>query len=182
MSKGIRRINFYAGPGAGKSTISARVFAELKIRGYDVEHIPEYVKVWAHEKRVPSSYDQLYIFAKQVKSEDVILRNVRLIVTDSPIMMNAAYSMFYGFKSVRHLIGVAQDFDRDFRPLNFFIDRTVTYNDKGRYQNFDQAVEFDNFLMGFLADNLCGDLRHIKVENFGSIMQTIQEAVGDSDT
>jgi hypothetical protein len=62
----IRRICLHAGPGSGKSTLAARVFGELKVRGYDVEHVPEYIKTWAHAGRKPESYDQLYVFAKQL--------------------------------------------------------------------------------------------------------------------
>jgi len=42
-------INFYAGPGAGKSTTSAKIFAALKDRGECAELIQEYVKTWAWE-------------------------------------------------------------------------------------------------------------------------------------
>ncbi len=181
MNSPYRRVNFYAGPGCGKSTLAARVFAELKIRGCDVEHIPEYVKTMAHEGRVPKSYDQLYIFAKQVKAEDVILRNVSCIVTDSPILMNTAYSTKYGFKCAPELVRMAQQFDRDFPAINFYIDRTVDYIDKGRYQNYDQAVEFDKFLLEFLDKNLESELVHVKVEDFDLIVGAIQRCM-EGDT
>lgn len=174
----IRRINFMAGPGCGKSTLAARTFAELKVRGHDVEHIPEYIKTWAHEGRKPQSFDQLYVFAKQVKAEDVILRNVGLIVTDSPLLMNTAYSAFYKTPYYDHLVRLAQEFDRRFPPLNLFIERTVPYVEKGRYQNHEQAVEFDNFLKKFLAENLIGEIHYVRVEEFDSIIGLIEREVG----
>ena len=41
-------INLCGGPGTGKSTLSANLFAKLKMAGVDVELAPEYVKdlVW----------------------------------------------------------------------------------------------------------------------------------------
>lgn len=177
-----RRVNFYAGPGSGKSTLAARVFAELKMHGRDVEHISEYIKTWAHEGRVPHSYDQLYVVAKQLKSEDVLLRNVQCIVTDSPVLMNTAYSTKYNFQCAKELVALARQFDRDFPSINFFIDRTVPYIDKGRYQNHQEAVDFDHFLIDFLDKNLEGPLIHVKVEDFDLIVGAIEKCLdGDPD-
>ncbi len=170
----IRRVCFYAGPGAGKSTVAARIFGEMKIRGFDVEHIPEYIKTWAHENRKPQSYDQLYVFAKQLKSEDVILRNVKHIVTDSPLLMNTAYSKLYNFQAADHLIKIAQQFDRDFPPLNLFIERTVDYMDKGRYQSYEEAVDFDKFLLEFLEENLEGELIKVRIEDFWEVCALVE--------
>ena len=178
----IRRINFFAGPGAGKSTTAARTFAELKVRGHDVEHIPEYIKTWAHEGRAPKSYDQLYVFAKQLKSEDVILRNVSCIVTDSPLLMNTTYSTLYNFQCAPDLIRIAQQFDRDFPPLNLFIERSVDYNPKGRYQSEQEAYDFDQFLLDFLDKNLEGDLHHVNVANFDSIVALVEEKISGQDS
>lgn len=171
----IRRVNFFAGPGVGKSTTASRVFSELKARGHDVEFVPEYIKTWAHEKRVPKSYDQLYVFSKQLRSEDVLLRSVPTVVTDSPLLMNTAYSTFYGFRPSPHIVCLAQEFDRDFPALNFFIDRTVAYQADGRYQTYEQAVEFDAFLLKFLHDNMdCDTMHHVTVDQFDKIMALIE--------
>lgn len=173
----IRRINFYAGPGAGKSTLAARTFAELKIRGYDVEHIPEYIKTWAHEGRFPTSYDQLYVFAKQLKAEDVILRNVKTIITDSPLLMNTAYSRLYNFQCTQDLVRICQQFDRDFPALNLFIDRTVDYENKGRYQSYEEALNFDKLLLNHLKEHLQGKVIPVRVDKFDEIIDIIGSAL-----
>lgn len=176
----IRRINVFAGPGSGKSTTAARIFAELKIRGYDVEHISEYVKTWAHEGRKPQSYDQLYIFAKQCKAEDVILRNVKLIVTDCPLLMSTAYASEYGFVGTPELISLGQQFDLDFPPLNLFIDRTVAYQQNGRFQKEDEAKQFDIHLRKFIDENV-GPVFPIHVDEFDNIMTLIESFLHDHD-
>lgn len=181
----IRRINFFSGPGCGKSTTSARLFSALKMKGHDVEQIHEYIKTWAHENRKPQSFDQLYVFAKQLKSEDVILRNVKHIVTDSPILMNAAYSAFYGFPATDHLIGLSAEFDKQFPSLNFFIDRTVDYVSKGRYQTYEDAINFDDHLLSFLDNHLSSPLVHVNVkseEGFNEILSLVEGAIDDSNS
>lgn len=178
----IRRICLYGGPGSGKSTLSAKIFHELKCRQFDVELISEYVKTWAHEGRRPISYDQLYVFAKQLKAEDVILRNVQTVVTDSPLLMNAAYSRLYKFQCSGEIIKICQQFDRDFPPLNLFTERTVDYVNKGRYQNHNEAIDFDNFLKEHLDDYLQGKFIPVRVDEFDSMIEMIGDALNASNT
>lgn len=177
----IRRICLFGGPGSGKSTTTARIFTELKIRGYDIEHVTEYIKTWAYEGRMPQSYDQLYVFAKQIRSEDVLLRRgVQYIVTDSPVLMNAAYSAHYGFVAIEQLIGLSKQFDRDFPAVNLFIERSVPYVQKGRFQNPDEAVEMDKFLYNFLSTNLEQPITKIKVDDFDNILSVVESAIQSS--
>lgn len=179
----IRRINFYAGPGGCKSTLAAKVFAELRSRRYKVEHVIEWIKLWAILGIKPESYDQLYILGNQVYEEDARLHKVPVIVTDSPILLNTAYSTFYGFRHAGLLTQIARAFDRDFIGLNLFIDRTVPYEQLGRYQNYKEAVEFDAFLLNFLSQNLDSELIHVNVEEFDAIMSLLETRVfaGRSD-
>lgn len=177
----IRRICIYGGPGSGKSTLATKSFSELNIKGFDIELVSEYIKTWAHEGKKPQSYDQLYVFAKQLKSEDIILRNVKHIVTDSPLLMNAAYSKIYDFQAVNELINIARQFDQDYPPLNLFIDRSVSYVDKGRYQSYEEAVVFDNFLLDFLNEHLEGELVKVRVEKFQEICDLIEGKLSDGE-
>jgi len=141
----IRRINLYAGPCAGKSTIAAHVFSHFRAKQVNIELVTEYVKSWAYEERKITSYDQLYLLAKQLRQEDLILRNgVDLIVTDSPILLSACYAQKYGFPSVSALREIAAEFEKTYPSLNIFIERGRTpYNQSGRYETYEQAVEMD---------------------------------------
>jgi hypothetical protein len=174
-----RRICFFAGPGAGKSTLAARVFADLKIRGYDVEHIPEFVKTWAYEGRKPESFDQLYLFAQQLHAEDLALRHVHHVVTDSPVLLSPAYAKLYGFVGVEHLIQLAHLFDSQFPSINFFIERTVAYQGKGRYQTFEEALEFDKLLKSFLRANLQRPLMPVRVDAYDDLMKFLVQMLGE---
>tara|TARA_Y100000034_G_C6812397_1_gene365195 strand:+ start:379 stop:906 length:528 start_codon:yes stop_codon:yes gene_type:complete len=169
----VRRVNFFAGPGAGKSTVAARAFAELKIRGHDVEHIPEFVKTMAHEGRFPESYDQVYIFGEQIHREDIALRHVDAIVTDCPLLMCCAYAYFYEAAGAEYITWIAKDFDEDFPALNFYIERTVPYVDKGRYQDVAKAIEFDDHMKAMLDMHV--EWHSITVDRFDEIITRIEE-------
>ncbi len=173
----IRRISLMGGPGCGKSTLAARIFSDLKVDGYKVEHIAEYVKAWAYSDRKPKSYDQLYIFGKQIHAEDSILQHVPLIVTDSPIMLNAAYSNYYNFRPVQHLINLALEFETDFPSLNLFVARTVEYQEHGRYQNYEKALEFDEYLLNFMCSHFKNEVHKVQVDDYENIIKLIKENI-----
>ena len=48
----------FGGPGCGKSTLMARIFAELKTRGYDCEMVTEFAKDLVWEKRDETFKDE----------------------------------------------------------------------------------------------------------------------------
>ena len=174
MSK-IRRINFLAGPGAGKSTVAARLFGELKARGYDVEQVSEYIKKWAYEGKKPQSFDQLYAFAKQLRNEETLLRCVPLIITDSPLIVNVAYTKYYSCPYYKELLTLVNYFEEEYHSLNLFIDRIVSYVDKGRFQTLDQALELDDLLYKVASENLSQPIYKVDVTNFPALVEFVEQ-------
>jgi hypothetical protein len=148
------RINIYGGPGLGKTTIAAFLFSELKIRHYSIEFVSEYIKDWAWIKRIPTSWDQWYIFGKQLHKEDVIARNGMYTVTDSPLWMQIAYMQRNGDVFSSEVISACKKFDLLYpKNLNILLKRTVKYDTDGRYENYEQALEMDTRINAVLIDN-----------------------------
>jgi ATP:corrinoid adenosyltransferase len=69
-------ISLFAGPGAGKSTSAAYLYAHLKNRGVNSELVREYVKDRAWEERQIGTYDQIYFLGKQVRREAMNTRGL----------------------------------------------------------------------------------------------------------
>jgi len=150
--KPIRRINILGGAGCGKSTSSSYVYSVMKKDGYNIELVTEYVKNWAFEYREPQSFDQVYLFAKQMRQEDLILRNnIDLIITDSPLYLSICYAYYYECDYYNHLLSLAMDFEKEYPSLNILLNRAnCEYRIDGRYQDLNQAITFDKFLRKFM--------------------------------
>lgn len=138
------RICLHGGPGTGKSSLAAWLVGELKFRGLPVELVDEYVKAWAWQKIPVQGFDQLYLFAKQLRREEILLRNGQSIITDSPLLIILAYSQKYSPELVEPLRQIAWQFERKYRSLNFYLTRPrADYNPAGRYETPEELAEAD---------------------------------------
>ena len=138
-------INFFGGPGSGKSTTAAEVFALMKHRGVNVELVREYAKDVMWEGRLSLFANQLYILAKQNKRMDDLQGKVDLIITDSPLIMQEVYLN----QQSAYYFALEQLVRRcfyEFSNFNVFIERVKPYNPKGRMQTEMQAREIDDQL------------------------------------
>ncbi len=141
-------VNYFSGPGAGKSTMCAAVFAALKWRGVNCEIAPEYAKGIVWEGSLNKLKNQNYIFGKQHQAVFRLCGAVDVILTDSPIILSAVYDprkdpLFRQF--------AIQEFNR-FNNLNFYISRTKKYMAKGRTQTELEAKAVDDVVMSMLVD------------------------------
>lgn len=131
-------VNYYAGPGCGKSTTAAALFAELKYQNINCEMILEYAKDAAWEKRGPKVFRaQEYIFGKQHFRMARVADEVELLVTDSPLMLGLVY-MPKDFPQPS-LGGLIVESYHLYDNLNIFLRRNKPYNPKGRNQNEAEA-------------------------------------------
>lgn len=97
--KKTRCINFYAGPGAGKSTVAAGLFSIMKFHGINCELVSEYAKDLTWERSSVLKGDgQLKILGEQSWRLLRLSGKVDYIITDSPILLNT----FYGDPATAH--------------------------------------------------------------------------------
>jgi hypothetical protein len=153
-------INLYAGPGAGKSTSAANLFAHLKQKHYNVELVSEYVKVWAYQGKPIGVYDQLYVQAKQMHRESQLLNKVDFIITDSPVWLCAYYAKHYYPKAIKDATAeVARAYDLQLAEdghvqRNYFLLRpdSSKFSEKGRFHDLKESLKIDTLLEALLKE------------------------------
>lgn len=172
------RINLFGGPGCGKSTLASKLFADLKAKQHSIELVHEYIKKWAYAKRVPKSFDQVYIFGQQLHAEDLIFQSgVRHLITDSPICMQPYYSKAYNFSMWGELMMIAKRYEAVHPSLNIFLDRTgVIYHQQGRYEDYDKALERDREMRAFLEEQAIPFVT-MKTTDYESILEYVENAL-----
>lgn len=142
-------INLYGGPGTGKSTCSAALFALMKRAGYSVELVREYAKDLAWKREQFTEFHEIKILTHQFERESLLYNKVDYIITDSPLQLPIIYEMFY--QSTNHIGHFAEKLQRikekkNVKNLNFFLKRYKGYVQEGRNESFEQAKQIDDLI------------------------------------
>ncbi len=139
-------INFFGGPGTGKSTTAAGLFFNMKSRGINCELAPEYAKdaVWGETTAVLKN--QIYVFGKQHNRIHRLQGKVDYVITDSPLMMSCMYGEHLGETFCK----LVKEEHYKLQNINIFLRRDKEYNPSGRMQNEAEAKEMDTYLQQML--------------------------------
>jgi guanylate kinase len=142
-------INFYAGPGSGKSTICAETFAKLKWLNINCEMALEWVKDIVWEENFLPLTNQMYITSQQQYRLFRLKDKVDVILTDSPLLQGLVYDQ----DNDQNLLNIVKKDRESYYNIDIFIERKKLYNPAGRTQTLDQALEKDHQIKEFLTKN-----------------------------
>lgn len=142
----IRRINFLGGPGCRKSALAASVYAYLKEKHQRVELVREHCKNWVYTGQKIESFDQWYLFMKQLHEEDKILRKNINIISDCPVILGACYAARNGLGGVNELIKLYNIYEKQYPSLNIFIRRSEEYIQDDRWETKEEAIATDKII------------------------------------
>ena len=162
-------INLFGGPGCGKSTIAAELFATLKKQGYEVELVTEYAKDKVWEESYKTLENQIYVFSKQLHRMWRLKDKVQFIITDSPLLLSIIYDKDKNEDLKNLVITKFNSFDN----INIVINRSTVYNQNGRYQNEEQANEIDKEIKELLISH---DIP-FQSEDINNIIETILDEI-----
>lgn len=143
-----RRINLFAGPGTGKSTAAHWLMWKLKSNFVNADMAREVCKRAAFDKTKPMP-KQAIILGDQLREEDAALATGCVVVSDSPILLQAAYASTPGLQSA--IVSIAKERDQEWPTLNLFLYRgDRKFNPEGRSQTLEQARLLDSTIHDIL--------------------------------
>lgn len=153
-------INFFGGPGIGKSTQACGLFTEMKKHHMNVEYTYEFPKEVAWEGNVSQLSDQFFITANQHRNISRLYGKVEYIIVDSPIVLGCFYEQRYGegypasFYNVTGLSKFLWGLFDKYNNINILLTRNnESYDPNGRLQNLQEAIEIDNDIRETLLVN-----------------------------
>lgn len=144
-------INLFGGPGIGKSTIAADLFALMKREGYNVELVNEYAKEVTWEGHFSYLEDEFYILAHQNRRLVRLKGKVDYVITDSPILLGLAYTPADYYPN--YFSKFIHEVWNSYNNINIVLFRNTVYNPQGRNQQLEEAMEKDKIMVELLEGN-----------------------------
>ena len=154
-------INFFGGPGIGKSTQSSGLFTEMKKHHMDVELTFEFPKIVAWEENFSAIKDQFYITANQHRNISRLYGKVDYIIVDSPIILGLVYKERYNDIPEYPATFYDETYDnfilslfKKYNSINIFLNRNdETYDQNGRFQDLIESKQIDEEIKQKLISN-----------------------------
>ena len=147
------RINLYGGPGVGKSTLAARVFAALKADGALIELVTEFAKLRVYENRLIRGWDYVHTFSQQHRAEHRFLSGGSSIVTDSPMLLQCYYARRHDCPVTQQLFEISSQWESDYPACNILVPPQGEYQPKGRWQDAVEAGRIHGGIQALLDAN-----------------------------
>jgi hypothetical protein len=149
-------INIIGGPGIGKTTISALLFANLKIKGYICEYVQEFAKKLVWLKDYDTLNNQFFVSREQYTLLKQIDGQVDFLITDGPLIHGIYYNKYN--KDNNSNIDKVENFIlasiNKFNNINIVLDRVDRdYEKEGRIQTEQEAKDIDVILKHILRTN-----------------------------
>lgn len=153
-------INFFGGPGIGKSTQACGLYTEMKKNHMNVEYTYEFPKEVAWEGNVSQLSDQFFITANQHRNISRLYGKVEYIIVDSPIVLGCFYEQRYGngypasFYGMTGLSRFLWNLFNQYNNINILLTRNnETYDSNGRLQDLEEAKRIDDDIKETLLVN-----------------------------
>ena len=160
MARTMRVVNFFGGPGTGKSTLAAGLFYRFKLLDLNVELVTEYAKDLVYSEHLPYMMDkQEFIYAEQNYRIQRLNGKVDWVITDSPIILSAVYPVINRelfeiphWPALREFQSLVHKQFSCYDNYNIWLERNTEYKAEGRLQDKAQAERCDNLIWSELLN------------------------------
>lgn len=137
-------IEFLGGPGSGKTTMAAQLFAHWKSKSVVCEFVREYAQelIFKGKRHILERQNQLKISAGQyTKYTDLQGMGYTLLISDTSLRLCTIYAPEKLKESIRDIVEVVES---EFQIIRVFVQRRKNYQTKGRLQPEAEARELDD--------------------------------------
>ena len=151
-NKKLTVINFFSGPGVGKSTVAADLFSKMKRAGYKVELLREIAKDHVWEQQSNIFYEQDLIFAHQHRLQRRLVdHDIDFAIVDSSLLLGLFYTPVDYPQSFKTFVRDVYD---TYDNINIHLERNPDYPyvQSGRNQGADAAMTIDALALTYLQD------------------------------
>lgn len=146
----IKRINLYGGPGSGKSTAAHFLMWRLKSAGLQAELSREWIKRLAFRGPAPERiFLQPVACGAQLDEELQALATGAVVVTDSPLLLQAAYAECE--LDLKRSVVTAQEMEKRHPAVHILLDRGgKPFAQEGRWEDEEAAKAKDQTMVDLL--------------------------------
>lgn len=145
-------VELLGGPGTGKSTLAANVFAECKMRGVNIELVHEVAKDHTWERNRSRLEYQPLIAASQMWAVDRLTDQVDVVIQDTSIL----YSVIYGtgrWRRQSFLDWLVDDYkSRDVWTIFLERSEAIPYSPHGRSESLAKSQGKDRKILKMLDE------------------------------
>lgn len=173
-------VNIFGGPGAGKSTTALQLVAELKKLGYHADYVSEVAKELVYAKDFEhldgTLKNQSKILLEQKRRLDIMLDNVDVVVTDSPLLLNTVYLKENAPEYIESVFSQYENYNN----YNVVVERdlSVKFEQEGRIHNLEESIKKDGEI-NTLLDSHNIDYQRFDRNNIAGILDGIISKIND---
>jgi hypothetical protein len=151
-------VNFFGGPGGGKTTAATQLFVALKLRNADAELHYELARQFITQGQLSALDVQPYLFGLALYKLIQTAKNTDIVIMDSPLLLNPIYDKWQS--SAFRMLTLEEH--RKFRNLNVWVNRPAVtgHSMTGRVHDYAESLLLDQRIREFLKDE---DIPHIEL-------------------
>lgn len=135
-------VEFFGGPGSGKTTLASSAFSYYKRQAKSVEFTREYAQELIYEGREHLLPYQFVVAAGQYrKYKELELSGANIVFSDTSLSLSKIYARPGRIK--KHLIPLLDEAEKEFEIIKVFVQRKKPFDTQGRVHSEEESQQLD---------------------------------------